>query len=1020
MRVFLLLLAAFQLGSSQVPSQISGTVSDPSGATVGEASITVTNLGSGVRRTATTATDGTFGISSLPAGEYKVMVRKHGFRTMARLGVKLSMGQAAQVDFDLGIGGMKEVVTIEGGRSTINTEDATSGIVIDRDTAERLPVSGRTLQGLVSFAPGVVVTPATQGEAGQFSVNGQRPNANYFVVDGVSMNSGVSGSGVPGQFSGGTLPAMTAIGSLHALASPAEVHEVRVQTSTYAPEFGRMPGAQVQVSTRAGSNELHGQAFYASRHERLSASDTFSNRAGLAAAPLRLHDVNLSLGGPLRANRTFFFASAEVLRLRQPAAWRMAVPSQAAREVASPTLQRVLDAFPSAQRSLSELFGETTVQTSWPARLTTGSFRIDHAVGSQGAFFARYNEAPSSNRMGFLQSNQSEYRTRSLTAGYSSAHDGSILNDARVNVSNTSVRSFWLAGRIDANSLSALLLPPGSPGQWNIYGVSIGGLGQLVAGSGESKSSQGQFQIIDTVAIGSGRHQVRLGVDYQRLTPSRERPVSSIAGRFASLQDLFAGARPEFASAVAPGGSSLIETLSAFAQDTWSVNARLNLTYGIRWEYMPPPAARIDTRTQTPVVTLPVTPPLVPPGTPPDRDLGVPATPGLPPTNNSPAMLSEPGWKSRRGRFAPRGGLAYRLNEAGDFVLRAGVGVFYDLGFASAIDPLNGAPFNSWRTYSLISPTESAIFYGFSPDLTIPYSTEWNVTLEKGLGGEGILSTAWVGSHGRRLLRREGYLQPETNLAKLLVATTNGRSDYHSFQVHYRRSLSRDLRGLASYTWSHSTDNGSWDSGSYLVIPGSQDRGPSNFDVRHSFSAGFSYALPKRVFRDFGNGWSLNTIVRARTGFPVDLLAQENAFGLAFDNAPRPDLVPGVPVWITDLAVPGGRRLNPAAFQAPASGTGTLGRNAVRGFGLWQADASVERRFNLRNDSTLHVRLQVYNLTNTPALGDPVRVLSSSLFGQPISTMGMMLGTGRPGSGLTPAFQMGGPRTVELSLSWKF
>jgi hypothetical protein len=959
-----------------------------------------------VLRQAATASDGSYGIASLSGGQYKITVRKQGFRTVARLGVNLPQGEARRVDFDLQIGGMQEVITIEGGSSTVNMEDASAGIVVEAELAERLPINGHTLQGLIAFAPGVLATPATLGEAGQFSVNGQRPNANYFVVNGVSGNSGLTGSGLPGQFPGGTLPAMTALGTLHGLASMTEVREVRVQTSTFAPEFGRMPGAQVMVNTLAGSNQFHGQAYYRFRHERISTLDPFLERSGLGRPPLRLHDPSLSVGGPIRGDRTFFFASTEVLRLRQPSVWRLAVPSLSAREG---VLRGVLDAFPLPQRQLSALYGESTVDTSWPAQVSTRSIRIDHAISSEGALFLRYHESPSSNRSGFVQRSDSNFRTRSFTAGLTLAISESLLNDSRLNISTTSAETSWSLGSSTESVLQSFstFLPPqtGAP-SFNLYGLSIGGLGQLVHAA-PSTSRQRQFQITDTIAITSGRHQIRLGVDYLRLSPSRDKAINAVAASFGSLEDLLTGRAPDIIYAGAPGGSSLIETLSAFAQDTYAVSERFKVTYGLRWEFTPPPAARASPEMFASLFTS-IDIPLPPPPLPGPISGGV-----------LPAINQDPSWKLSFGGFAPRIGAAYRLNSNGTFVLRAGMGIFYDLGFASAIDPLNAVPFNSWRT-ALVSPVsfDSGLSYGFARDLRIPRSLQWNITLERSLSksNDGTLSVAWVSSLGRNLLRREGYLSPDAHQPKLLVATSHGSSDYQSFQAQYRLRLWHGLQGIVSYTWSHAIDNGSWDSGSYLVTDAggaARDRGAANFDVRHSAVAGINY--------DVARNWSVSTIVKGRTGFPIDVLSYENAFGLGFDNAPRPDFVGGVPLWITDGSLPGARRLNPGAFSVPAAGLqGTLGRNAIRGGAAAQVDAAVERRFTLPNRSMLHVRLQAYNLSNTTIFGDPIRVLSSPLFGRSSSLGNLMLGTGRPSSGLTPAFQTGGPRTLEVSLGWKF
>ncbi len=222
--------------------------------------------------------------------------------------------------------------------------------------------------------------------------------------------------------------------------------------------------------------------------------------------------------------------------------------------------------------------------------------------------------------------------------------------------------------------------------------------------------------------------------------------------------------------------------------------------------------------------------------------------------------------------------------------------------------------------------------------------------------------------------------------------------------------------------WSHSIDNGSWDSGSYLIgegIGASRDRGSSNFDVRHPFSAGLNYDLPGGRLPSLLRNWSLHGIARLRSGFPIDILARENAFGLGFDNL-RPDLL-GATVWIRDPRAPGGQRLNAGAFAVPAGGRqGTLGRNALRGRGMGQVDLAVERRFGAWRDSALLLRAQVHNVANTPAFADPVRALANSLFGESTSMLSVMMGTGRPSSGLAPAFQAGTPRTIQLSLHWIF
>jgi hypothetical protein len=214
-------------------------------------------------------------------------------------------------------------------------------------------------------------------------------------------------------------------------------------------------------------------------------------------------------------------------------------------------------------------------------------------------------------------------------------------------------------------------------------------------------------------------------------------------------------------------------------------------------------------------------------------------------------------------------------------------------------------------------------------------------------------------------------------------------------------------------------DNSSSDSFLFWAGSGSglaRDRGSSDFDLRHSLSASLDYALP-----GVAKGFSLAGTFRARSGFPISVLNSEQYAGIAFVNAFRPDLVPGVPVWIADSDAPGGRILNPLAFAATKPGQqGDLGRNAISGFGMWQLDLSLHREFRLAERRALELRVEGFNALNHPNFADPVRYLNSPYFGQSTSMLNLMLGTGSPGSGLAPMLQTGGPRSVEAVVRIRF
>ena len=307
--VFLVCLMSGAPALAQRSAYVAGRIFDPSGAAVPEAAITVVDQETGFRRLTRSGADGAYVVSSLEPGLYKVTVRKEGFVGMVRFDVKVGVLAAAHADFTLTVGAVQETITVEGTAPLVGQEESSIGVRVYREDIQRLPLNGRGILGLLELSPGTNVTPATRGEAGQFTANGQRPNANYFTVDGASANTGVTAGGLPAQATGGVLPAMSAFGSLDSLLPVEAVDEFRVQTANSVSEPGRLPGASISLTSRSGSNEFHGSAVYRVRHEALAANDWFANASGESRGPLRLHDVAPSLGGPIRRDRTFFFAS---------------------------------------------------------------------------------------------------------------------------------------------------------------------------------------------------------------------------------------------------------------------------------------------------------------------------------------------------------------------------------------------------------------------------------------------------------------------------------------------------------------------------------------------------------------------------------------------------------------------------------------------------------------------------------------------------------------------------------------
>lgn len=325
-------------------------------------------------------------------------------------------------------------------------------------------------------------------------------------------------------------------------------------------------------------------------------------------------------------------------------------------------------------------------------------------------------------------------------------------------------------------------------------------------------------------------------------------------------------------------------------------------------------------------------------------------------------------------------------------------------------------------------------FLVFDPEIVLPRTYEWNVALQQSLGTMQTISVSYVGAAGRDLLRREFVAgnSPNSLSSGIDVTTNTATSEYHALQIQLQRRLSRGIQGLASYSWWHSIDITSNDFDDQIpsthVLP-EANRASSDFDARHTFNAAFVYEMPRLgdgVLGSIFHGWSVDGIFTARTAMPVNVTVIRS-FG-PDRIAVNPDLVSGVPLYLSDSTVAGGKRTNPAAFVAPLDQRqGNLGRNALRGFPVYELDLSVGRVFNVTQAIKLQLRADAFNLLNHPNFADPSGSLGifrpplspNSLFG--VSTA-MLANTPVDGAttGLTPLFHTGGPRSLQISLRLDF
>jgi hypothetical protein len=1050
----LALISVLVVGSKVLPqsptASITGIVFDTDNKVITGAEIIVVNDLTRVQYETKTNGEGIYTVVSLPPGPYRVQVSKTDFKTIIKPDIILNVGDALSLNFTLPVGASSVAVTVEGGAPMIDTTDGTISTVVDRQFAENLPLNGRSFQTLIYLTPGVVVTPSSPSDSGQFSVNGQRAASNYWMVDGVSANFGVgAGATTPGNGVGGTIGATTALGGTNGLVSVDAMEEFRIQTSTFAPEFGRTPGGQISIVTRSGTNQFHGTAFDYFRNTVLDANNWFADEAGLPKAQEQQNDFGGTVGGPIRKDQTFFFFSYEGLRLRLPETTISYVPDLAARQAAVPAMQPYLNAFPlpNGADNLSTGIAGFAAAYSNPASLDAYSLRVDHKLTSSLSLFGRYNYSPSDY---VARGASGAYEALSVvqpfritsqtgTAGMTWTASSSLSDDLRANYSRTTAESYqYLDNFGGATPLPTLPLPEGFSNQNSLFEVQILSLGEgdLISEGTTVKNSQRQFNIVDSLTWQKGAHTIKGGADFRQLDPTNAPYTYFQSPTFADVTSSETG-NIDYAFIESRKVVSLrFRNLGLYAQDSWRVLPNLTVTYGLRWDVDFAPSSL--------------------------NGPSIAAVTGYNPSDLSGIAIAPPGtpaFHTPYGGVAPRLGAAYSFgpNANRQTVIRGGFGIFYDLVssetgnlISSLVPPfgnynfLTGTsfPFASSENAPPVIPAVASLsnFSAFNPNLKLPYTLQWNVTLEQSLGNSQTLSASYIGASGRRLLQTTIFLDPSSNPAieeGEFVANT-ATSSYNALQVQFQRRLSRGLQALASYTLAHSIDDGSAGSAGSLSntgFPGSpaQNRGDSSFDIRNSFSAGLTYSIPaprgNAVVRTVLGHWATETFVLARSAPPVDInVFLYSQFNNGIYTNIRPDIVPGQPFYLYGSLYPGGKALNPTAFTNPPldpttgnpTRQGDLGRDVVRGFGATEWDLAVHRDFPIRESVRLQFRAEMFNVLNHPNFGPPNSDFGCSCFGTATQMLGQSLSGGTASGALNPLYQIGGPRSVQFALKLFF
>ena len=1030
---------------AQDSATLTVTVFDPSAAVVPTAKVTLTDLHRGTVTQADTGDSGFAIFDFLQPGDYSLVAEKQGFEKyqVNFLNLQVRDRQTYRVELKVAAAGTSVQVT---DRAQTLSSEAARGVSLEQNYVQDLPDNGRNAESLIFLAPGIA--PAADGSGG-FDANGLRSTMNYYTLDGVSLNQSPSGGGTPfggggggfgrGGFGGASgAAALTGANASTSLISIDAMQEMKVQTASFAPEFGRSPGAQVVMTSRSGTNTLHGTVYDYIRSGRFDANDWFANAGGYGKGSEHQERPGGVLGGPITKDKTFFFLSFEKLTLTSPESLVADVPDLASRTNARSGLLPYLNAFPIANGGELGVDGAVyNAVTSNPSDSGSGSIRVDHILNASTTLFGRYSLTTSNAQQRGTQTSSPNVltsqstRSQLATAGATHVFGNGTLNDLRLNYSNA---SFTANSTMDnyggAVALTNSVFPAGVTSATGLFNLNVLGFAGYSFG-GRSDNTQQQANLVDSLSRVYGRHNVKTGVDFREILQTTYRNPYSLSVSFNGVSAvnnyaLLTGdaLNTQLASSVTHVYPTY-RNFSLYGQDTFRVTERTTITYGLRWDVNPAPTARQG---------------------PQPFAISSDAIAGV--TQNQPI------YPTRWFDFAPRVGIAYLSDDAPgrEMTLRAGFGVFYDVGYGVVGQTFFGAPYANVQTKSEIGfplapgdlappplpPTRpfGQIMTG-SSDLVSPRIYQWNGTWEKNFGVGQTLSVSIVGSKGTNLMRTDTTAS-NTSAYDILQQVSNGAaSDYDGLQIQFRKRLSSRLQTQLSYTWSHSIDSASTDAsfgGGFATLLGGE-RGDSNYDIRHNVTFSGSWRLPSpaqgHVYAPLRN-WYLDYVASAHTGLPFDLSGVSESTSAATscnstNNGSttglfaivRPSYVGG-PIWIDDPTVPGGRRLSDTAFIIPCGySQGNMGRNELRGLGFVQLDAALRRVIPITERYRFSISLEGFNVLNHANFANPSQLQGANLASPDFGVVTQMLNQ-TFGGGVNALYRSGGPRSMELALRLQF
>ena len=857
---------------AQAPTgQISGAVTDPSGAVITGAAVTVTNAATNIRRDTVTNDNGLFNVTALPPGVYSLQVDAKGFPKQLRDNIELQVGQVARLDFALQIGNVAETIEVTGGAPILQAESAELGTVIENKRIVDLPLNGRNYLQLASLTPGATTNgPASSqgqqrmgGSRNTFALNvaGQRVAFNHYTLDGVENTD-------PNFNTYLLLPSIDAL------------QEFKVESGIFQAEYGKAI-AQINVSTKSGTNAIHGAAFEFLRNAKMDAKNFF-DKASLPIPPFKRNQFGGTVSGPIVKNKLFWLFSYEGLRERKALTNTGTLPTAAQRAGDfSGSSVIVVDPLTKIPFSGNRIPGNRIQALS--ARILNDFYPLPNVVGSpnylrnegrnsdSNQYHGRLDYQQSQDINWFFRFSQSE-DPQYLPAGTSIAPgmgnnvnvdakqivlgNTKLFGPTKVNESRFSVNRFVsqnIQTRANTTNVVQSLGIPGVdssiPLFWGIPFFQISGFSSI----GECNDCpfvnwNTSFQLSDGFSWNIGRHQVKFGGDFRRL---RYNEVGAVVprGRFTwngqysgncgincAMSDMLLGYMSQSESQIgAPIANFRDSSYDLYVQDSWKVTNKLTVNLGLRWEAEPPFYDKHDAIVNIDYLWDNSHPPIfVRAGTGSVLE-GSPQFPVGPPF-----QLVRDGRFGRRAQranwkdFAPRLGIAYQLNSK--TVIRSGAGVYWVHDISNSVfDVTRNVPFTirqnevadattpnlTWaKPFSKVGAPTFILANQFNePD---SYVTQWSFGVQREISRNSSLEVTYLGSVGVHLKRLQVYNSAPPGLGStnsrrpftflngnIQTMTSPVHSSYDALNARFQHRLSHGFTLLSAYAWSKSIDNGS-------------------------------------------------------------------------------------------------------------------------------------------------------------------------------------------------------------------